>query len=139
MLNSRGELSARLIKLTSFMDKRGSLTVGEFPESLPFKVNRFFYVSQVPENEPRGIHAHKICHQLLICVSGSLKALIDDGVHQRTFALSNNAKGLYMPPLTWGSQYDFSSDAVLLVLTSHNYDADDYIHDYKEFLAVRAK
>lgn len=132
--------SAGLKDLRHVVDSRGSLVVGEVPESLPFVVKRFFYVSNVPESEPRGVHAHKKCHQFLVCIAGSVKAIVDDGVSRVEHKLAAGGPGLHMPPLTWGSQYDYSQDAVLLVLASHPYDAADYIHDYEEFLAIsRAK
>lgn len=126
------------IHLENFVDQRGRLSVGEFPTSLPFIVKRFFIISNVPEGEPRGIHAHKECHQLLICVSGSLKAMTDDGVERKVHHLVAGETVLHMPPLTWGAQYDYSDDAVLLVLASHVYDPDDYIHDFEEFKKILA-
>lgn len=127
---------AGLKDLPCVVDSRGSLVFGEVPESLPFVVKRFFYVFNVPQGESRGIHAHKQCHQFLICVAGSVKALLDDGANRVEHSLTAGGPGLYMPPLTWGSQYDYSQDAVLLVLASHQYDAADYIHDYVEFLTT---
>jgi UDP-2-acetamido-3-amino-2,3-dideoxy-glucuronate N-acetyltransferase len=127
---------ARLIPLAGFDDHRGSLFVGELPESLPFSVRRFFFVAQVPEGEPRGIHAHRECHQFLVCVAGSVKAMIDNGQTREVVTLDSPGMGLHMPPLTWGAQYDYSPDAVLLVLASHEYDPDDYIHEYEEFLSL---
>jgi dTDP-4-dehydrorhamnose 3,5-epimerase-like enzyme len=128
---------AKVIDLSEIVDSRGSLIVGEVGRQLPFQVNRVFMVSQVPTGEPRGIHAHKECHQFLVCVSGSLKAMVDDGNTREIVELSSPNLGLHMPPLTWGCQYDYSEDAVLLVLASHGYDPEDYIHDYDEFeLAV---
>lgn len=126
--------AAKLIDLNRVLDHRGSLVVGELPSSLPFEVKRFFYVSNVPEGEPRGIHAHKECHQFLVCVAGSVKAMTDDGETREVYTLESGGPGLHMPPLTWGCQYDYSTDAVLLVLASQLYDADDYIHEYEEFL-----
>jgi dTDP-4-dehydrorhamnose 3,5-epimerase-like enzyme len=123
-----------IYELPGFNDHRGALHVGEFPKTLPFKPERFFFVSNVPEGEPRGIHAHKKCHQYLVCVSGSVKAMFDDGKSREVISLDAPNIGLHMPPLTWGAQYDYSSDAVLLVLASHPYDVEDYIHDYEEFL-----
>lgn len=67
------------IELASFVDYRGTLLVGQWPEQIPFEVKRFFVISNVPEGEPRGIHAHKECHQLLVCLKGSLKAMVDNG------------------------------------------------------------
>lgn len=130
--------SAKLIDLQALNDHRGSLVVGEVPNSLPFEVKRFFYVSNVPEGEPRGIHAHKECHQFLICVAGSLRAMTDDGATREVFTLLPGGSGLHMPPLTWGCQFDYSKDAVLLVLASHRYDPSDYIHEYDEFLRFAA-
>jgi len=126
----------RLVELSGFDDHRGSLVVGELHQQLPFVVERFFFVSKVPEGEPRGIHAHKECHQFLVCVAGSVKAMIDDGDTRTVVNLDRPTLGLHMPPLTWGAQYDYTPDAVLLVLASHTYDADDYIHDYDQFLSI---
>jgi hypothetical protein len=61
---------------------------------------------------------------------------VDDGKNRGSVVLSSPDRGLYIPPLTWGSQYQFSSDAVLLVLASHNYDEVDYIRDYTKYLEV---
>lgn len=108
--------------------------MGEINKQLPFSAQRFFFVSRVPEGEPRGIHAHKECHQFLVCVAGSVKAMVDNGETREVISLNRPNVGLHMPPLTWGAQYDYSDDAVLLVLASRVYEADDYIHDYDEFL-----
>jgi UDP-2-acetamido-3-amino-2,3-dideoxy-glucuronate N-acetyltransferase len=134
LLNITDSSDPRLVQLSWFNDHRGSLIVGELNSQLPFSVARFFFVSQVPEGEPRGIHAHKQCHQFLVCVAGSVKAMVDDGETRQVFSLDRPDLGLHMPPLTWGAQYDYSDDAVLLVLASRIYEAEDYIHDYEEFL-----
>lgn len=128
-----------LFNLSSFIDHRGNLLVGQVPEQVPFEVKRFFVISHVPQGEPRGIHAHKECHQLLICLQGSLKAMVDNGEERKVISLSSNSQALHMPPGTWGAQYDYSEDAILLVLASQAYDPDDYIHDYEEFLAFISK
>lgn len=126
----------QLVELSGFDDHRGRLVVGELNQQLPFVVERFFFVSKVPEGEPRGIHAHKECHQFLVCVAGSVKAMVDDGDTRTVVTLDRPTLGLHMPPLTWGAQYDYSPDAVLLVLASHSYDADDYIHEYDEYQSI---
>jgi dTDP-4-dehydrorhamnose 3,5-epimerase-like enzyme len=127
---------ARLINLQEHVDQRGQLVVTEVGKTLPFEAARMFVISGVPEGEPRGIHAHRQCHQFLICVSGSVKAMVDDGESRQVVVLDRPSVGLHMPPLTWGAQYDYSDDAVLVVLASHPYDADDYIHDYDEFVSA---
>lgn len=125
-----------LINLNAFNDFRGNLVVGEFGKEIPFEVKRFFFIFNVPSGEPRGIHAHKECHQLLICVSGSVKAMVDDGEQRKVMFLDNPEVALHMPPMTWGAQYDYSPDAVLLVLASHQYDPNDYIHEYETFVEL---
>ena len=115
-------------------DIRGSLTVGEFEQHIPFAPKRYFMVFDVPSKETRGEHAHRTCHQFLVCVRGSCVALADDGVNRTEVLLDSPDKGIYLPPMVWGVQYKYSEDAVLLVFASHHYDAADYIRNYSEFL-----
>jgi len=122
--------------LPKFRDARGSLSVGEFADAVPFSVARYFLVYDVPSTEIRGEHAHRICHQFLIAVHGSLSVVVDDGQRRDEFLLDRPTKGLHLAPLTWGIQYKYSKDAVLLVFASHAYDPEDYIRDYDEFLEV---
>ena len=78
------------------------------------------------------------CHQFLVCVRGSLAVVVDDGTTSEEFALDGPNLGLYLPPMVWAVQYQYSADAMLLVFASEHYDADDYIRDYDEFLAARS-
>ena len=84
----------------------------------------------------RGAHAHRECHQFLVCVAGRLKCLVDDGELNDKIDMDGPSVGVHIPPLVWGTQWRYSSDAVLLVIASHPYDAADYIRDYDEFLAL---
>ena len=120
--------------MPSFHEPRGSLTVGEFSQVLPFEPKRYFIVYAVPFAEVRGGHAHRSGHQFLLCVSGSCRVLVDDGNQRETFLLASPDLGLHLAPMTWAAQYDFSSDAVLLVFASNAYDPGDYVRDYDEFL-----
>ncbi|MDR3368604.1 WxcM-like domain-containing protein [Rhodoferax sp.] len=115
------------------VDIRGSLTVGEFDRSLPFSAKRYFMVFDVPSVETRGEHAHRTCHQFLICVRGSCAVVADDGLHRQEFLLDRPDLGIHLPPMVWGIQYKYSADAVLLVYASHYYDSTDYIRNYSEF------
>jgi UDP-2-acetamido-3-amino-2,3-dideoxy-glucuronate N-acetyltransferase len=114
-------------------DLRGNLTVGEFDRQVPFTPHRFFMVFGVPSREIRGEHAHRECHQFLICVNGSCSVVADDGYKRVEVLLDEPNKGVYLPPMTWGVQYKYSPDAVLLVFASHHYDAADYIREYDAF------
>ncbi len=124
---------ARLISLPNVVDNRGNLSVGEFGRHIPFDAKRYFVVYQVPLVEVRGEHAHRECHQFLICLRGRISVIGDDGAHREEHVLDRPDVGFYMPPMTWGIQYKYSPDAVLLVFASHYYDAADYIRDYDEF------
>ena len=111
------------------------LTAGEFPaEAIPFTPKRWFLVYDVPSREIRGEHAHRVCHQFLLCVSGRVTVSVDDGRNRGEVLLDDPTLGIYIPPLVWGSQYRYDADAALLVLASHPYDPDDYIREYDQFL-----
>jgi UDP-2-acetamido-3-amino-2,3-dideoxy-glucuronate N-acetyltransferase len=128
--------NAALLRLRRVGDIRGDLTVAEFASELPFRPERYFLVFNVPTRETRGEHAHRKCHQVLICTHGSCSVLLDDGTHREEVRLDRPEVALYMPPLIWGTQYRYTRDAVLLVFASHPYDPADYIRTYDEFLAA---
>ena len=128
--------AVKLHSLKVVGDMRGDLSVGEMPTEIPFDVKRYFLVFNVPSSKTRGEHAHHECHQFLICVKGTCSVVVDDGRNRAEVLLDSPGKGLHLPPLTWGIQYKYSKDAVLLVFASHHYDPLDYIRDYSEFLEV---
>ena len=125
-----------LYRMPKVPDIRGSLTVGEFDRSIPFEAKRYFMVFEVPSVETRGEHAHRECHQFLICVRGSCAVVADDGINRQEFLLDKPDIGIHLPPMIWGIQYKYSADAVLLVFASHYYDNSDYIRDYSEFCEI---
>ncbi len=114
-------------------DARGHLQVFEFGE-LPFVPQRFFSVGDVVGAHVRGQHAHKQCEQFLVRMAGSIRCMVDDGHKRFTVTLREPGDAVYMPAMTWGSQWDYSPGAVLGVFASLPYDKDDYITDYEEFL-----
>jgi UDP-2-acetamido-3-amino-2,3-dideoxy-glucuronate N-acetyltransferase len=128
----------RLLELPKISGENGSLIVAELGGGLPFAAERMFTLLGIPAGEARGIHAHRSCQQFLMCMTGSVTAVVDDGTEHQEFLLDRPTLGLYMPALTWGTQYNYSADAMLVVLASEPYDAADYIEDYDEFVALRA-
>jgi acetyltransferase-like isoleucine patch superfamily enzyme/dTDP-4-dehydrorhamnose 3,5-epimerase-like enzyme len=122
--------------LTVARDMRGSLSAVEFERQVPFAVKRTFFVFDVPSRETRGEHAHRACHQFLVCVRGSCAVVADDGDGRQEFVLNSPTLGLHLPPLIWGIQYKYSPDAVLAVFASEHYDPSDYIRNYDEFLQI---
>lgn len=134
---TRPKLEPGLIELTTAVDARGALAAIEF-DSLPFIVRRVFTVYQVPEQQQRGGHAHRVCDQLLIAVSGHVRVTISSGGFQQPAALHlrDPSLAVYVPAMCWATQMFLSRDAVLLVLASEPYDADDYIRDKSEWHAA---
>lgn len=120
-------------------DPRGDLSVGEFMRDIPFAPKRYFLVMNVPNDKTRGEHAHYRCHQFLVCVKGSCSIVVDDMASRCEVLLDAPDLGLYLPPMTWGIQYKYSSDAVMMVFASDYYEADDYIRDYDEFIAAKRR
>jgi hypothetical protein len=129
----------RLIDLPKITDARGNLTFIEGDKHIPFKIERIFYLYDVPTGESRGAHAHKELHQFLICLAGSFNVYLDDGKDRKTVHLNRPWQGLYMPPMIWGWEGDFDPGSLCMVLASAFYDANDYYYDYNEFLAAVRK
>ena len=125
-----------VVKLPTYEDMRGVLSVGEVGDQLPFVPQRWFFVYDVPSKEVRGEHAHRNLHQFLVCTHGTCSVMVDDGRDRAEIILNRPETGVYIPPMVWAAQYKYSYDAVLLVLASAAYDPDDYIRDYDEFLAL---
>jgi dTDP-4-dehydrorhamnose 3,5-epimerase-like enzyme len=128
---------AYLTDLWTHIDARGKLTVVE-GGTLPFDIERVYYIYDVPEGEPRGVHGHRELQQLMICLHGSVRVTLHDGRNQRVFELDRPWKGLYVPPMSWRCLEDFTPDTVCLILASMPYSEVDYFFSFDEFLkAVR--
>lgn len=115
-------------------DERGQLVALEEFKDIPFKVKRVYYIYDTLPNVIRGYHAHKNLKQILICIHGSCKIRLDNGKEQEIVPLDKPYEGLFVDNNMWREMYDFSEDAVLLVLASELYDESDYIRNYDEFL-----
>lgn len=128
---------ANLLEFPTYSDERGLLSVLDESVS-PFEARRVFFVYDVPNRHVRGEHAHRECHQLLVCAIGSVRVHLDDGIDQWDVTLTSPDRGLHIPAMTWASQYQFVPGTVLMVLASHPYEANDYIRSYDDFLRARA-
>jgi len=127
----------QLWPLPHFKDLRGAIVPIEFTKDLPFVPQRQFFVFGVPDNKVRGEHSHRKCHQFLVALHGSLNVVLMDGSHSVEVRLCRPDYGIYMPPMIWAIQYQFSSDTVLGVYASHPYDSSEYIREYDVFEQVR--
>lgn len=125
-----------LINLQRKGDERGGLIVLENSKEIPFEIKRVYYIFETLPGIRRGFHAHINLKQLLICVSGSCKILLDDGSEKRTIKLDNNHTGLIVHQYIWHEMFDFSQDCVLLALANDFYNENDYIRNYNEFIKI---
>ena len=114
-------------------DSRGKMIPIEYPKQLEFPIKRIYYIYDVGEKERRGFHSHNILEQVLIAVSGKVKILVKTPYDEEIVELNDPSEGLYIGPMIWREMYDFSNDAVLMVLASHEYDESDYIRDYEKY------
>jgi UDP-2-acetamido-3-amino-2,3-dideoxy-glucuronate N-acetyltransferase len=128
-----GVRGVKLYELPYFADFRGSLSFAEFPGRLPFLPKRYFLTYNVPSREVRGEHAHRQCHQFLVCVAGNCSVIVDDGTKRAETVLDRPTLGIHIPPMIWSVEYKHSPQTVLMVLASDVYQPDDYIRDYDRF------
>ena len=124
----------KIIKLTKHFDPRGNLSVIEELKDIPFKIERTYWIYDVPGGEVRGGHAYKENQEFIVALSGSFDVVLDNGKEKYTFSLNRSYNGLYVPKGYWRKMENFSTNSLALVLSSTKYDADDYIRDYRDFL-----
>lgn len=120
-------------------DERGQLIALEEGKDIPFAVRRIYYMYETADGVTRGYHAHKHLQQILVCIHGSCKIRLDNGQESKVVSLEKPYEGLYVANTMWREMFDFSPEAVLLVLASEFYDENDYIRDYDEFLSFVRK
>lgn len=128
---------AEIIQLPKFEDPRGNLSFIEEFKHMPFKIERAYWIYDVPGGEIRGGHAFKIQQEIIVALSGSFDVVVDDGQNKQTFSLNRSYYGLYLPAGLWRQMQNFSTNALALVLSSTHYDEEDYIYDYREYLNFR--
>lgn len=127
----------KLVGIRNAADVNGSLGFIEGGRDVPFQIARAFYVYGVHAGDIRGQHAHKACHQFLVCVHGKVEVTCDDGKGKKTFVLDSPMTGLHIPPSIWAEQRYSSSDTMLLVLADRLFEESDYMRDYDGFLRYR--
>lgn len=125
-----------LIEFNHLGDDRGGLISLEQNQNIPFDIKRVYYIFNTKQGVARGFHAHKDLQQVAICVKGSCRFILDDGVQRESVILDKLNMGLFINSMMWREMHDFSDDCVLMVIANHHYDEADYIRDYKSFLEV---
>ena len=127
------ENGPRIIELPKFLDKRGNLSFIEEFKQIPFKIERTYWIDDVPGGEHRGGHAYRENEEFIVALSGSFDVVLDDGINKTTYSLNRSYYGLYVPKGIWREMNNFSTNSLALILASTPYSQDDYIRDYQEF------
>ncbi|WP_304467857.1 FdtA/QdtA family cupin domain-containing protein [uncultured Muribaculum sp.] len=127
------ENGPRIIELPKFLDKRGNLSFIEEFKQIPFKIERTYWIYDVPGGEHRGGHAYRENEEFIVALSGSFDVVLDDGINKTTYSLNRSYYGLYVPKGIWREMNNFSTNSLAFILASTPYSQDDYIRDYQEF------
>lgn len=125
----------KIIELPKFLDKRGNLSFIEEFKHIPFKIERTYWIYDVPGGEERGGHAYKENQEFIVALSGSFDVILDNGTKKLKFSLNRSYYGLYVPKGWWRMMDNFSTNSLAMIMASIPYRQTDYIRDYKEFLS----
>jgi hypothetical protein len=129
----------RILSLPTIAMPQGNITPVESEQTIPFAIQRVFYLYDIPVDANRGGHAHKALQQVIVCLMGSFDVIVDDGQQRRTVTLRRADEALYLPNLVWGELVNFSSGAICLTFASLPYEEEDYLRDYDQFVAFRSR
>lgn len=125
-----------IINLPKIEDPRGNLSFIEEEKHVPFKIERVYWIYDVPGGQMRGGHAFKDQQELIVSLSGSFDVVVDDGMVKQTFSLNRSYYGLFIPAGLWRQMQNFSTNSLAMILSSTHYLANDYIREYSEFLKL---
>lgn len=126
----------KLLQIPKFLDNRGNLSFVEQLKHIPFKIERTYWIYDVPGGEARGGHAYKENQEFIVALSGSFDVILDDGKEKKTYSLNRSYYGLYVPKGVWREMNNFSTNSLALVLSSTKYNSEDYIYDYETFKSM---
>lgn len=133
------ESRPRIIDLPRFLDHRGNLSVIEEFREIPFEIRRTYWVYDVPGGEAREGHAYHRSREFIVALSGSFDVVTDDGITEQRHSLNRSYYGLYIPAGIWRTLTNFSTNSLALILSSTDYDPDDYIIDHSQYISLIRK
>lgn len=128
----------KLVELPKFLDARGNLSFAENYRQIPFEIKRTYWLYDVPGGESRGGHAFKKNQEFVIALSGAFDITVDDGIHKTVFTLNRSYYGLYIPSGLWRTIGNFSTNSLALEFGSLEYNREDYVEDYDDFLKLKS-
>ncbi|UOE48300.1 FdtA/QdtA family cupin domain-containing protein [Mucilaginibacter sp. SMC90] len=123
-----------IIQLPKFLDDRGNLSFIEENNHIPFKIERTYWIYDVPGGERRGGHAYLNLQEFIVAISGSFDVILHDGEKEMRFSLNRSYYGLYVPKMMWREIENFSTNSLALILADDKYDEKEYIRDFDQFI-----
>lgn len=127
----------QIIELPKVIDRRGNLSIIEEYKNIPFKIERTYWIYDVPGGEKRGGHAYKENEEFIVALSGSFDVILDNGAERKTYTLNRSYYGLYIPKGWWRQMENFSTNSLALEFASTKYNPNDYIRDYDEYIKLK--
>jgi dTDP-4-dehydrorhamnose 3,5-epimerase-like enzyme len=122
-----------IVELPRYLDSRGNLSFVEQNNHVPFEIKRTYWIYDVPGGMDRGGHAYKENEEFIVALSGSFDVILHDGMNRQEYQLNRSYSGLYVPKGMWRKMTNFSTNSLALVLSSTEYNTNDYIMDFEEF------
>lgn len=129
----------KIIDLPKVLDPRGNLSFIENSSHIPFSIARSYWIYDVPGGEIRGSHAYKENSEFIVALSGSFDVVLHDGYEEKKYSLNRSYYGLYVPHMLWRSMENFSTNSLALILSSTDYNTDDYLRNFNEFQSLKKK
>ena len=127
----------KIIELPKFTDPRGNLSFVEQLNHIPFEIKRTYWIYDVPGGEARGGHAFKDNQEFILALSGAFDVIVDDGQQKKKFQLNRSYYGLYVPAGLWREMENFSTNSLALEFGSTQYNVEDYIREYNEYMNLK--
>jgi WxcM-like, C-terminal len=125
---------ANIIQLPKILDTRGNLSFIEELNHIPFKIQRCYWIYDVPGGEKRGGHAYRENEEFIVALSGSFDVILNNGYQKEIYKLNRSYYGLFIPRMIWREIENFSTNSLAFVISSTHYSTDDYIRDYDRFI-----
>lgn len=126
-----------ILDIPKILDKRGNLSFFEYPNQIPFKIKRTYWIYDVPGGEIRGSHAFKEQQEFIIALSGSFDVVLNDGAQEKKYSLNRSYHGLYIPNMFWRKLENFSTNSLALIVSDSFYCETDYIRDFEQFKKLK--
>ena len=127
----------KIITLPKMLDRRGNLSIIEEFKNIPFKIERVYWVYDVPGGESRGGHSYKKNEEFIVALSGSFDVVLNNGSEWKKYSLNRSYYGLYVPNVLWREMNNFSTNSLALILSSTRYEEEDYVRDYNVYLKMK--